>query len=895
MSMRSYAALSGRYLKQQRKRSILTIVGIILSVALISAIGTMGQSMKDNALQRAIYEQGAYHFGYPQANKQLYDEVKNNVLVDRVGIVKDGPTTELAGGFEMTLEEANAELFGLAPLHLQEGHWPQSPNELVVEQWMLSRLPGQPKVGDTTQLNGPDGKAHTYRISGILNNTRNGQLKAESKAFTLMDAKAMDSGTFIALVTLKPGVDISDHLPAFEKLSKEFAPNNQVLAYMGETGDHSFNLSLLIIFGTLIALVVLSTAAVIYNIFHISVLERIRQFGLLRTIGASPSQIRGLVLREATTLAVIGIPLGLLCGWGALWIVIRLMLAAGFSILDMENFRLTWHNWIMGGSVLIGLLSVYLAAWLPARKAAQVSPVEAVRGAGSIVRESFRRGRIPSPLQGFGVGGKMAAKNIRRNRSKFRITTFSIVISVTLFIVFHYFTQEAFKLTSDSNEEDRIAFSIYESGGSGGIGGGDGSAEDANAKRVFLAADQIAQIAAIPGVRGVYGNYNSFGLPVWVHENKFNPEFTSISGIQPEKRSKDGANYLQAQAQIDKYDDARLKEASAYLTAGTADPRKLEAENAVLIVQAVKPKDSHGKRTLLDMTKYKVGDKLLLDFAGYALKSDTGVDGTKAADSDSASNGASPPTGSAESAGSSNGAGSESGVQPVLKEVTVGGILSQAPFGAMYQESVLTVMAPSAVYDRMVEPFSQDSIGSTKMYGVDIALEDGADAGAVRQALQTIVGSTPNARLIDVAAEQKKERQFNVQMKIFIYGFLTVIGLIGSLNIINTVQTNLLLRRREFGLLQAVGMTPGQLKRMASLEGLWFGALGSFWGLACGIALSYLMNRELNGIEGTPFQFPWGGAIIACGAALAVGLLSVQAPMRRLSKLNLIESLREEA
>ncbi|MBB6679509.1 ABC transporter permease, partial [Cohnella lubricantis] len=878
------------------------------SVALISAIGTMGQSMQDNALQKAIYDSGAYHFGYGEAEPKLYEQVKNNVLVGQVGVLKAGPATELADGFEMKLVEANPDAFALAPLHLQEGHWPQSPDEVAVEQWMLARLPGEPKVGDTTELNGPDGSAHTYRIAGVLNNSRSGQQEAASKAYTLMNGSAAQSGTLMVLATFKHGVDISDHLPEFRKLSEEqFAVNREVLGYMGESPDGNFNLSLRIIFGTLIALVVLSTAAVIYNIFHISVLERIRQFGLLRTIGASPRQIRGLVFREATVLAAIGIPLGLLCGWGALWLVIRLMLSAGFSILDMEDFQLTWHNWIMFGSVLVGLLSVYLAAWLPARKAARVSPVEAVRGAGSIVRESFRRGLVPSPLSSFGVGGKMAAKNIRRNRSKFRITTFSIVISVTLFIVFHYFTQEMFRITTASNEETRIAFSIYENniGGGGLADRADGEEDDEAQQREFLSAEQMAQIAAIPGVRGAYGNYGSMGMPIWAPEGKFNHQFSAISGRTMDTKSKDGVDYVMAYSLIEKYDDARLKEAEAYLTAGTADPRKLEAENAVLLVQSVKPSDPEtGKRTLLDMTQYKVGDKLLIDFTGFAARSEAEAGTEDAASSGGGANGSSSSSSGSNGSGGDggNGGGSKSdessnvsGVQPVLREVTVGGILSQAPFGTMYQEDTLMVMAPSAVYDQLVDDYSEDSIGSTRMYGVDVALEDGADDEAVRQALQSLVGSLPNARLIDVAAEQKQERQFNLQMKIFIYGFLTVIGLIGSLNIVNTVQTNLLLRRREFGLLQAVGMTPGQLKRMASLEGLWFGALGSFWGLLCGIGLSYFLNRELNGIEGSPFHFPWGGALIACGAALAVGLLSVQGPLRRISKLNLIESLREEA
>jgi putative ABC transport system permease protein len=848
--MKSYGALSGRYLKQQRKRSILTVIGIILSVALISAIGTMGQSMKDNMLRQAIYEQGSYHFAYPSGDKKLYDELKNNVLVNRIGVVKEGPQTELQDSFKLTLVEANADLFDLAPLHLQEGRWPQKPDEAVVEQWMLARLPGAPKVGGKAELVGPDGNKRSYTISGVLVNTRSGQQNAESNAYTLMDENALSSGKLMLFVTLKPGVDISSHLEAFAKLGDPFAPNNQVLAYMGESSDDDFNKALAIIFGTLIGLVVLSTAAVIYNIFHISVLERIRQFGLLRTLGATPSQIRGLVFREATTLAAIGIPLGLACGWGALWLVIRLMLSAGFSILQMDDFQLTWHNWIMGGSVLVGLLSVYLAAWLPARKASSVSPVEAVRGAGSIVRESFRRSRLPSPLQAFGVGGKMASKNIRRNRSKYRITTFSIIISVTLFIVFHYFTQESLNLTVDSNEENRIAFSVYKNYSS--------SDDNGEAARDFIPKEQIERIAALPGVRGVYGNYSSLVGNLWIPANRVNPQFLAVSGLQMETKAKDGADYRIGPAYIRKYDEARLQEAASYLIAGTADPQKLEAQNAVLIVTAVKPQDPKtGKRTLLNMADYKVGDKLLIDWS--AMASDP-----------------------------------EKASKPIYAEVTVGGILSQSPFGSTYQEEALSVMAPMSVFDKLAMTVPGETGASLGMEGIDVALEDGADAEAIRQALQALVDSLPNARLVDVAAQQKQERQFNLQMQIFVYGFLTVIGVIGSLNIINTVQTNLLLRRREFGLLQAVGMTMGQLKRMASLEGIWFGVLGSFWGLVFGIGLSYFLFVELSGIQGMPFRFPWGGALIACGAALAVGLLSVQGPLRRMSKLNLIESLREE-
>jgi len=850
--MKSYTSLAGRYLKEQRKRSILTVVGIVLSVALISALGTMGQSIQDNLLQRAIYENGSYHFAYSEADSKLYGEMKNNALLDRVGAIHYGQKTKLDDTFSIQVNEASEEAFELVPLHLQEGQWPQSPDEIVVEKWILPYLPGAPKPGGETELTGPDGKPHRYRISGILINSAADQHSASASAFTLMRAeKAASLPEMTLFMTFRPGVDISDHLPEFQSKSETFSANNRVLSYMGESINDNTNKALTVIFGTLIGLVVLSTAAVIYNAFHISVLERIRQFGLLRTLGATPRQIRNLVLREATTLALIGIPIGLLCGWGALWLVIWLMVANGFQILQMESFQLQWHNWIMGGSVAVGLVSVYLAAWLPARKASRVSPVEAVKGAGSIVQESVRRSRFPSLLQGFGIGGKMAAKNIRRNRTKFRITTFSVVVSVTLFIVFHYFIREMFEMTAASNEEDRIAFSVY------------GYEMSQNGTKSFVTNDMLKKIAALPGVDDVYSIYQTPLVNAWIPSAKINPDFSELTGINFETVVQGSESYQEASAYFKLYDAARFREAERYLVSGTTDPQKLDQDNAVVIVQTVKTglRDSE-KPAIMELSRLKVGDKLKL-----AVPDDYGAEKPRAK-------------------------------ERIAIEVTVGGILSLNPFDARYQRTDLSVIATEGIYEKLAKlvpkELEADYPTRASLIGFDVALADGADAEPVREQLNVLARTIPNGRVIDVAANQKEARQFTLQMQIFVYGFLTVIGLIGSLNIVNTVQTNLLLRRREFGLLQAVGMTGGQLKRMATLEGVWMGLIGGFWGLVAGTAISYFLYLQLDELQGMPFQFPWLGALVACVFAFGVGLLSVQGPLRRMAKANLIDELRED-
>ncbi|MBW5448652.1 FtsX-like permease family protein [Cohnella sp. CFH 77786] len=855
--MKGYGFLAGRYLKQQRRRSILTVLGILMSVALISALGTMGQALKDNVLLQQIDENGSFHFGYSKPAPDLYRKLEDSALIDKVGAVRTGAGTPLGPNDTVFVQEVNEDALEIMPIHLASGSLPGSPDEVAAEEWIVPRLPGKPKLGDEVTLTAPNGKPHAYRLVGILRNDRSSQISRSAKAVTLMadadPARSEDASGHVQLfATFKKGVDISSRLAEFAKLGDPFITNGRVLALMGESQDNGLNRTLNVIFGTLVGLVVLSTIAVIYNAFHISVLERIRQFGLLRTIGATPRQIRNLVLREATMLALIGIPLGLAIGWGGLWLTLWLMIQGGFRILQMDDFRLTFHWWIMGLSVGVSIASIYLAAWLPARKASRVSPVEATKGAGSIVRESYRRLRIPSLLGLLGVEGRMAANNIRRNRTKFRITTFSIVISVMLFIVFHYFTQQAFDMTVDRTENDKIAFTIAQTIVK--VRSEDGKTP---ADRVsdIVSPGTMDRIAKLPGVDAAYGRYEMPSSTAIVPESVVNPDFSRKMKFHFTEVNFQGTQAQQISAVLQLYDEARLAKAEQWLESGTADPAELAAEDGVLIVQTVKPYNPDSKkRELLPLTRYKVGDRLTLQFGESASEPST------------------------------------------ARQVKIAGILSQSPFDSAYQPDALYVIGTKSTMAKLLQavPAEKRPMG-TALMGVDVALKDGADAQPVREVLEQIAADIPGGQLINVVDRQKEERQFAVQMKIFVYGFLAIIGLIGSLNIVNTVQTNLLLRRREFGLLQAVGMTMGQIRKMATAEGVWFGVIGGFWGLLLGTALSWFLFSQLSRVQGIPFDFPWSGAAIASAYALGVGLLSVQGPLRRMAKANLIEELREDA
>ncbi|MFD3157047.1 ABC transporter permease [Haloimpatiens sp. FM7330] len=126
------------------------------------------------------------------------------------------------------------------------------------------------------------------------------------------------------------------------------------------------------------------------------------------------------------------------------------------------------------------------------------------------------------------------------------------------------------------------------------------------------------------------------------------------------------------------------------------------------------------------------------------------------------------------------------------------------------------------------------------------------------------------------------------------YGFIIVISLIGSLNIINTISTNMILRKREFSTLKAIGMTMGQINKMVLFEGIQYGLTGSICGLGIGLPLAYFLYTKVTSLMEFGWQIPWGDVTIAVIGSITIGLLSSLIPLRRIRKSSIIDDIRME-
>jgi len=367
--------------------------------------------------------------------------------------------------------------------------------------------------------------------------------------------------------------------------------NERLLRLSAQSIDKSMNQGLTLVLSFLIGLIIVSTVAVIYNAFNISILERISQFGLLRSIGASPNQIRGIVLREAGILAAVGIPLGLLVGVYGMRVVLAAV--SRFKFQPFDDLLVVVSPVVLLVSAGLGLLTVYLSAFVPARRAGKVSPLEAVRNAGSFKKEKFKkikRSRLAKLL--FRVEGDIAFKNLRRNRARFRITVFSMVISITLYIIFGSFVSFMFKAGVVQNSIGDFSVWVNEVDEDG-----------------FSPAN-YSEIKNIPEVQNAY-KVMTGSVVLEVPEEKINPKFAA-SRPEAVLDKTDGKVSLSNNLFLS-YGDEGLTEAKQYLREGSIDREALNRENGVLLVQTDRFRDDKRKKNMmLDIVQYKVGDVIPL-------------------------------------------------------------------------------------------------------------------------------------------------------------------------------------------------------------------------------------------------------------------------------------------
>ena len=443
--------LTVKSLKKNKRRTVLTIFGILLSVALITAITTFVSSMQGSLVDFVKKNSGNYHILVENVPKDKQKYLLHNEKAEKKIVIQTiGNAKPLSLQYEEGVNEENAtkikvravkkENFSDLGMILQSGKFPQSENEIVIPEHFRGDYTTKIRVGDKLKLN-IDGKEKEYTVSGISGmsavefHSEEGMLGCS--LFTISDDEKISENIDVAMLMKNP----KDTFAFREMLEKELGLhelqiNNILLDFQGAVVNANVLVVLKVLAGMVIGIILLTSIFVIKNSFDISITERLKQYGMLVSVGATSKQIRKNVLFEGVILGIIAIPLGVLLGVGAIWCTLQVVM----KILEGTSFggevELKMYVSVVAIliAVAIAIVMIYISSLIPAKKAQKVSPMEAIREAKDTKLEAKKLRTSKLFRKVFGIEGEIARKNLKRSRKKYRTTVFSLFISIVLFL-----------------------------------------------------------------------------------------------------------------------------------------------------------------------------------------------------------------------------------------------------------------------------------------------------------------------------------------------------------------------------------------------------------------------------------------------------------------------------
>jgi len=873
-----------KYLRLNKKRTAVTILGVVLSSALICGVILLGVSFQKLMIDHEIATSGNWHAQFlavPYAKAKYITEnsaVQTAMLSAQLGNATYGSHNTARPYLHITAYDTLS--FQNQSIKLVAGRFPQNTDELLISQVMvadsgLGLEPGSPlhlafgkrnipnrdelvkAWGGEEQVSLQDGETFTpsvskiYTVVGVMEPLFDEtSMPAAFPALTYLDPAQLAAADKVdisilardprSIYTSAPEMAKSAGLEVITgpdgQPAESIAYNEDLLTWMGASGRTNYARFFPVIIATLIALIVGGSALVIYNAFAISIGERKKQFGMFASVGATAAQIRRIVLIEAGVIAAIGIPLGILGAIVGVGILLKLTQGiVSHLIIDAEQgMQLVVSPLVIGLAVLFSAATILLSAWIPARRASRVSPIDAIRLSGEI-QEGKPLNLRTSPLirRVFGFEGELALKSLKRDRKKYRTTVLSLMISIILFVAFNalmLYTNTTQGMASKAMNFDLIVDLDY---------------RQSHAQHFADMVSQLPEVQRVAYRRSTYEQYVPPRTGITDQAYQALQELNSLKAVE-------GGTY-QFVLEVSAVGPAEFTHYAAQLG---LDVKQYSDPSAPLGILINHPNlRQNGKLYDFDLFNLKPGDTMSVSpMSGYS----------------------SPQTGDE---------------APASLTWTVGAVTEETPLGFLGVTLVPELIVSDAVFDGLRDRLLQlGPINPGAMYiqsdAPDVAVE------AIKRLYKATVGG--NFSYYSVAEFNQSKNLQTLLINLFFYGFLTLITLIGVTNIVNTLDTNIKLRRREIAMLKSVGLTPGGFRRMLRYESLFYGLTALLYGLPLGIALSVFIYYQFGGVSTFAFSLPWG-AILACiVGVLAIVFATMMISGAMIHNDNIVDTIKEE-
>ncbi len=580
--MKSYLTLVQKYLKVHKKKTNLVITSVAIAVALVTGIFSMLDFFRQFEEIHLIYEYGNYHLNIINASDEEKHTISSRIDVQNAGTY-DSFEMGTLNGERCKLAAMDDNIADNFHVEVIDGNYPVKENEIMLEKWAMESL--ALKIGDTASITFADGITKKFIISGINNDYAS--TKAASTPGVILSmaaANAMSTEKQSAfLIQLKDGVNINEAQKAIESslnLSDDQVGRNEALLAIMGYGTSNTAMGLYATGAVLFFIVLIAGVVMIYNTFNISVMERVRQFGLLRCIGASQSQIKKLVKREGLYITLKAIPIGVAAG--------MLIAFACSAILKFYNSNLyadfpLFNVSIIGivAGIAIGFLTVFIASSMPAQKAAKVSPVNAVTGSNEFkISKKKKRGILIKLLH---AEFAMGLNNAVMKKKTLFLMSCSIAISIIMFLGFQIFidlTYAGMKVTKPYTPDITLT---SEQG---------------------LSTDLYRELSTLEGVDKTYGRMFSY-VEATFDASRLTDTYKEIVGGTT--KTDDGLFIPPEKSWLISYDNNQLKWAKMDLIRGELSEEKLNEQNGIIAVAIPLRKGVSTESTALQL-----GDKVYI-------------------------------------------------------------------------------------------------------------------------------------------------------------------------------------------------------------------------------------------------------------------------------------------
>jgi len=837
--------LSIKNLKLNKKRTISTIIGIVLSVALICAVATMATSFRETLLQGAISKRGYYHIKLSDITENDIKDIKNNRDIKDIKQIQEVGYAELKTSQNkdkpyIHLYSMENSTFEFLKFKLIEGNFPKNENEIIISKHIITNGKSDIKIGDTITLDVgkrissdnieldsscsynsehekiEDSEKHTFKVVGMIERPDYTFENTGDPGYTMITTNLNRGKTEAYLSLKKPkeykssisellGVNYDD-LDVIEKNGGEtkykHEINSEILRWEVFAFSDSTVSMLYSVIGVVIFIIIFTSVFCIRNSFAISITEKIKMYGMLSSVGATRKQIKKNVIFEAMALGLIGIPLGILSGLFADFVLLKIVnVLLSDALVGYANgivFKVSIIPIII--SIILGFITIYLSAISSAKKAAKVSPIEQLRNSDEIKIKN-KKLKTPKIIEKvFKTGGVLAYKNLKRSKKKYRTTVISIAVSVFIFITMNAFITNMFDLTGQYYEDYDYNFIVESS---------------------KFTDEEINKIVKQESVE----SYHILYQPKRMYEIR---DLSKIHEYGKELITEELSGEKYCGLYLVALDEASFKEYSKKIGVKFEDVK----DTGILCDEYNEYDKETGAVELKRLYKYEKGDTIVGEYNKEEFK------------------------------------------------IKVGDVSKIKPYGlerVFYDGGYLVVNKNEF---KNID-FSDDvtiTIQSNNTTELQTAIEE-------KDSSLTIVN------LEDVA---KEEKSMILVTNIFLYGFIAVITLIGVTNIFNTITSNMELRQKEFAMLKSIGMTKKEFNRMINLETLFYGTKSLLYGIILGLLGTLAMYKAFSVKIDAGMYIPIKPIIISVIFVFILIFIIMRYSISKINKQNTIETIRKE-